>query len=318
MPQRFLRPGITHSERWNSVDWACQSLFVRILTLVDDFGRFDGRASVIHGHCYAVWNDKQVAAKRCNLQQVAQMLQQLAASGLITIYDDPTSGKVVLQVEQWQERIRQGCVEKWPGKPNGAAKRSNLQQFAAKRSNLQPPTPSSSPTPSPAPAPTRAQEPSADLIESAEEAKREICVKILKQDPSIHWSYEAIENLARRLPLARGEIDDIDIWRSIPKDEDVPELKFRRETITETALMKYWGDELHRARAYLQKINGRSEKKKEPEQWRELFRWLSDSPDALHLPASFWGLGRDQQQEYHQNITAFQASLKPQPAEVVA
>ncbi len=55
-------------------------------------------------------------------------------------------------------------------------------------------------------------------------------------------------------------------------------------------------------------LNDSLHKIKEPEQWRELFQWLSDNPETLYLPDSFWKLGRDQQQEYHQNIEAFQTS----------
>lgn len=167
--------------------------------------------------------------------------------------------------------------------------------------------------PLPSPKGDSAPEPSADdLIRNAEEAKQIICAKILNgKNAARPWSYDAMNNLARLLPLPRAEVETIARFRAIPKDDAVPELKYRREPITETALMQFWGDEHLRAHTYLQKINGRSEKKKEPEQWRELFRWLSDTPETLHLPDSFWKLGRDQQQEYHQNIAAFQASPEP-------
>lgn len=139
MPQRFLRPGITNSERWNSVSWEAQSLYIRILTIVDDYGRCDGRIPVLWGHLYAVWNslnpDNQqgIAAIRSNLQQ-------LADKKMIEIYE--ADDKKVIQVTQWQERIRQGCVSKWP------EKQRNLQQSAATCSNLLPPSPPSSPPPS--------------------------------------------------------------------------------------------------------------------------------------------------------------------------
>ncbi len=166
---------------------------MRILTLVDDFGRCDGREPVLHGQCFAVWNSLQPAASCCKLQQVAGMLQQLAASGLIDVYDDPESGKRVLQVEQWQERIRAGCVSKWPGKPE------NLLQVAASCSKLLPPSSSSSPSPSPAPAPPRARAdsdsdpPNGDWIQHAE-AKRTL------PDP-VHLGFW---RLVGHLPPRRG------------------------------------------------------------------------------------------------------------------
>ncbi len=173
--------------------------------------------------------------------------------------------------------------------------------------------------PLPSPKGDNAPEPSADdLIRNAEEAKQLICAKILNgKNPARPWSYDALANLARLLPLPRSDIETIARFRAIPKDEAVPELKWRRDPITETPLMQFWGDELLRAETYLQKINGRAEKKKEPERWRELFVWLTGNPEIV-MPESFWKLGRDQQQEYHENIEAYRDSLKPKPTEALA
>jgi len=115
MPQRFLKPGLTNSERWNSCDEMAENFYVRILTQVDDYGRVDGRPSVLLGACWSVWNDKH-PDKVVTLQQVAGMLQQLAANFLIECYE--VDGKKVVQVTQWTERIREGCREKWPANPN--------------------------------------------------------------------------------------------------------------------------------------------------------------------------------------------------------
>lgn len=141
MPQRFLRPAIRNSQRWNSVEWLEQSLYIRILTLVDDFGRYDGRASVIHGESFSIWNELH-PNKPVTIKDICSALQQLVASQLVEIYE--VDGKKVLQVTQWQERIRTGVREKWPAKPI-------LQQVAASCSILLPSSPSLSPSPSPSP-----------------------------------------------------------------------------------------------------------------------------------------------------------------------
>lgn len=146
MPQRFLRPGITTSDAWNRVPWHCQSFFVRLLTVVDDYGRCDGRPSVLWGQCFAVWNEHN-PGEAVDLQQVSGMLQQLAASGLITVY--VVDAKPVIQIEKWQERIRAGVKERWPI-PSGSEK---LQQVAASCSNLLPSSPSPPPPSSPPPSP---------------------------------------------------------------------------------------------------------------------------------------------------------------------
>lgn len=139
MPQRFLKPGITNSDRWNTVLFDAQSLYIRILTLVDDYGRCDGRPAVLWGQCFAVWNEKHPKLA-INLQQLAGMLQQLAAAKLVEIYT--IDGKQVLQVTQWTERIREGCKEKWPANPH-------LQQPAADCCALLPSPPPSTPSSTP-------------------------------------------------------------------------------------------------------------------------------------------------------------------------
>ncbi len=172
--------------------------------------------------------------------------------------------------------------------------------------------------PLPSPKGDSAPEPSADdLIRDADKAKQIICAQILNgKNAARPWSYEATNNLARLLPLPRSDIETIARFRAIPKDEAVPELKYRRDPITETPLMQFWGDELLRAQTYLQKAASRPEKKKEPELWPELFVWLNGNPELV-VPDSFWKLGRDQQQEYHDNIEAYRDSLKPKPTEVL-
>jgi hypothetical protein len=140
MPQRFLKPGIRNSERWNSVSWSAQSLYIRLLTVVDDYGRFDGRSAVIHGECFSLYNainpDNPV-----KLQETDKMLQEIAASFLIELYD--AKGKRVMQITQWTERIRDGVKEKWPSKNNGEL----LQLPADSCKNLPSPSPSPSSIP---------------------------------------------------------------------------------------------------------------------------------------------------------------------------
>lgn len=103
MPQRFLRPGITNSDRFNGVSFEAQSLFLRMLTVVDDFGRYDGRPSVLHGSLFAVWND-QNPKKAIDCKQTAALCEELSHKGLVKFYK--TEGKTVAQIEQWSEKPR--------------------------------------------------------------------------------------------------------------------------------------------------------------------------------------------------------------------
>ncbi|MCP5525123.1 MAG: hypothetical protein H7A46_26665 [Verrucomicrobiales bacterium] len=109
MPQRFLRPGITTSEAWNHASWFEQSLFVRLLTLVDDEGRHDARIAIVHAGCFALRDD-------VTREQTASALAELHRLGLVECYE--VDGKPYLQVARWQERARN--KSRWPGPPSAA------------------------------------------------------------------------------------------------------------------------------------------------------------------------------------------------------
>lgn len=121
MPQRFLRPGITTSDRWNAVSWEAQSFYIRILTLVDDFGRYDGRIAILHGQCFALRNDIKP-------QRTAALRSELVDAGLLDVYS--VEGKEYLQVTRWQERARSGA-SKYPDPQDSAAVRSGPQDSAS-------------------------------------------------------------------------------------------------------------------------------------------------------------------------------------------
>lgn len=127
MPQRFLRPGITNSDAWNSVSFEAQSLYIRILTLVDDFGRYDGRVPVLHGQCFAL-------RPEIKAQRTAGFRSELQAAGLIDVY--AVDGKDFLQITKWSERAR-GDKSKYPDKPTLTESADIPQDSAAERSVAQ-------------------------------------------------------------------------------------------------------------------------------------------------------------------------------------
>jgi hypothetical protein len=121
MPQRFLRPGITNSDNWNRCAWDTQSFYLRILTLVDDFGRYDGRVAILHAYCFAL--RPEVKPKR-----VAEMRNELISEKLIDVY--MIDGKEYLQVLRWKERARSDKSQ-YPDPQDSAAERSGAQDSAA-------------------------------------------------------------------------------------------------------------------------------------------------------------------------------------------
>lgn len=133
-----------------------QSLYVRLLNLVDDYGRFDGRPSVILGEAFSVWND-QNPAEQVDANSVRAACQQLARSLLAEFYRVPDTGKVFLQLTNWNERVR--SKSKWPEPSVCAQLDSNLTAGCATPSVLAIVHRSSPSEPAPAPSADSDSEP---------------------------------------------------------------------------------------------------------------------------------------------------------------
>lgn len=140
MPQRFLRPGITTSRRFNSLDWQAQSFFVRLLTIVDDYGRHEADPTLLASLCFPLNRD-------ITMQTVDNICSQLLAAGLATFYAGPDE-KRYLQLSRWKEVPR--SQSRCPAPPDNTC--NHLLPTANKCSSPSPspsPSPSSSPSSSP-------------------------------------------------------------------------------------------------------------------------------------------------------------------------
>lgn len=127
MPQRFLRPGLTTSKRWNRCDWTTQSLYARLITLVDDYGRYDADPELIRSHAFPFGDPN---GKVLQLTAVARMLRTLADRNLVLLYEK--DGKEFLQLLRWQERAR--SASKYP--------EPTCEQMSTNDSKCLPPSPS--------------------------------------------------------------------------------------------------------------------------------------------------------------------------------
>jgi hypothetical protein len=233
MPQRFLRPGITNSERWNAVAPSTANFFIRILTLVDDFGQYDARASVLLGNCFSVWNLLH-PNDAYDLKRVENELQQLAATQLIELYETK-EGKRFLQVSQWQERVREGCKRKWPQNAKVAATCSNLLP------------PSSPPSPSPTPS-SPSSGPSA-REQNFENIKSRLQSEYGSKRILSNFEESTLNEIARR-PDSPEQLAAVFAYRDSlpPKDR-----RFFPQSIR--SLLEKWDETLDRAHVTL-KLNG--------------------------------------------------------------
>ncbi len=119
MPDRIVRAAILTSDGVCSLSWAAEVFYRRLMSVVDDYGRYDGRVSVLKSHCYPLQTDKVTD------RDVGKWLSESAAAGLVTLYS--VGGKPYLHVERFNQRIRSDS--KWPApeitkKPENVGSRS--------------------------------------------------------------------------------------------------------------------------------------------------------------------------------------------------
>jgi hypothetical protein len=329
MPQRFLRPGITDSEHWNKCSFEAQSFYIRLMTLVDDWGRFDGRVPILHGSCFALRPD-------IDLQHTAALRSEMQTNNLIEVYE--IEGKEYVQMLRWHERTR-GTKSKWPNPlsalnngpvviPLGpAALRSGPQEKDASIAiDHRPRSATIATTPSPSFPPTVPQGglesvahtvlfknlPDQEKERLVQEAKVRTCklVTFRGKDPTRAWSDDAMNYLISQLPVPEGEWEAIEWFHGLTPDDSIKELKNRRQS--ETTLWQFWPDEVTRSLGFRQKRDAVDAlsyaKKEEPEAWREVMCWLYG--DHIHLPDSFNTLGDDLRAKYRRSVDAFLARQK--------
>ena len=112
MPTRYLKPGIRDSETIDELSAEAEVLFYRLLVTVDDFGRFDGRASMVKAACFPIKDS--VNATKCK-----KWLEELAAARLIDLYE--VDGKPYLQARKWDNtpRAKESKFPPVPAKSGG-------------------------------------------------------------------------------------------------------------------------------------------------------------------------------------------------------
>lgn len=284
MPKRFLRPGIRTSPRWNAVSHRAARLYVAILTLADDYGRYDGRPAVLWADAFAVWNEQNPPEDAVNCQQVAADCAQLSAAELIEFYD--VSGRRYLQVIQWEERVR--SESKWPEPPQTNAdicpqKSAEIRRNPppSARARVSPSSPSPSPPSSASSVePTPTPKPAKNGIAEVESLLNELG-KLYNKPASERNTDEEIY-AAAQLIRERGErLKDemcliVSFRRCLPADKVKYFPKYRLR------LIQKWQDVLDEARGTTKPDSDPDLKKFE----KQLDRWMTtpnqiDKSDAL-------------------------------------
>ncbi len=91
MPNRILKESICTSESLAELSWFEQCLFIRLIVLADDYGRFDGRPAIIKGRGFPLYSVTD--------KQIDEALKHLETAGIVNLYK--VGGRPYLQLESW-------------------------------------------------------------------------------------------------------------------------------------------------------------------------------------------------------------------------
>lgn len=107
MPNRIVREGANASERVDALSAEAERFYRRLLNVVDDFGRFDGRITILISRAFPLIMDQ------ISIAEAERWLQECASgpNPLVLIYYH--SGKRYIEIEKFGQQIR-AKSSKWP------------------------------------------------------------------------------------------------------------------------------------------------------------------------------------------------------------
>ncbi len=116
MGERLIRPCIRSSDRTaaliRSGGWMAQVFYDWLLTVVDDFGRYDARPSILRPVVFPL------LLELVRESDVSRCLAECEKAGLIRLYS--VEGKPFLEVQNFKQRLR-ASKSRWPEPSNGTS-----------------------------------------------------------------------------------------------------------------------------------------------------------------------------------------------------
>lgn len=104
MPNRIVRDAILSSERVASLGWPEEVFYRRLMSIVDDFGRYEANPQLLRSRCYPLQTDNVRAA------DISRWMAACQKAGLILGYE--VAGKRYLEVLNFGQQQR--SVSKYP------------------------------------------------------------------------------------------------------------------------------------------------------------------------------------------------------------
>lgn len=110
MPSRILREGILTSERIASLSWPAEVFYRRLMSVVDDYGRYFGKSMALRAACYPMQLD------RVKDSEIEKWLAESQSAGLIRMYD--ADSQVFVELIDFRQQIR-AKKSRFPDPMNG-------------------------------------------------------------------------------------------------------------------------------------------------------------------------------------------------------
>lgn len=112
MPNRILREGILTSPKLAKLNWAEEVLYRRLMSVVDDYGRYPADEGILLGHLYS----RQL--KKVSESDIGKWLDGVQAAGLVRVYRSE-SGEHYLELLNFGQKVR-ALKSKYPDPPTSA------------------------------------------------------------------------------------------------------------------------------------------------------------------------------------------------------
>jgi len=110
MPRRIIREEILTSDPVNSLSWGAEVFYRRLMSKVDDYGRYVADLRILRATLYPLQLHKVVNS------DIGKWLSNATHAGLVSVYE--VDGKSYLEVRKFDQRLRQK-TSIYPPPPDG-------------------------------------------------------------------------------------------------------------------------------------------------------------------------------------------------------
>lgn len=111
MPNRILREGIITSERVAALSWQAEVFYRRLMSVVDDFGRYFAKPMALRAACFPMQLDRVKDA------DIEKWLAELVENRLLRLYD--VEQTTFMELLDFRQQVR-AKKSKYPDPINGA------------------------------------------------------------------------------------------------------------------------------------------------------------------------------------------------------